>query len=129
MEIFAIRDQLQKLGEVMSDREIFTMVQNALLKEWRGFTSSIDGREEATPFQSLGKIEESRLKAGSSVENQAFATMSRKKGRFGKFGPQNKKRNEDKSRFFGCNDLGIINDIVLNSEMKRGKRKKPMSQI
>ena len=44
MEIFAIRDQLLKLGEVMSDREILTMVQNALPKEWRGSTSSIDGR-------------------------------------------------------------------------------------
>ena len=54
---FAIRDKLLKLGEVMYDREILNMVHNALLKEWRGFTSSIDGREEAMPFQSLGKIE------------------------------------------------------------------------
>ena len=106
MEIFAIRDQLLKLGEVMSDREILTMVQNSLPKEWRGFTSSIDGREEAMTIQSLGKIEESRLKEGSRKENQAYATMSRKKGRFGKFGPQNKRRNMDKVRCFGCNELG-----------------------
>ena len=97
MEIFAIRDQLQKLGEVMSDREILTMVQNALPKEWRGFTSSVDGREEAMPFQGLGKIEESRLNEGSKEENQAFAAMSGKKGRFGKFGPQNKNRNVGKA--------------------------------
>ena len=106
MEIFAIRDQLQKLGEVMSDGEILTMVQNVLSKEWRDSSSSIDGREEAMPFQSLGKIEESRLKEGSREENQAFATMFGKKGRFGKIGPQNKKRNVDKARCFGCNDLG-----------------------
>ena len=45
VDIFAIRDQLQKLGEVMSDREILTVVQNDLPKEWSIFTSSIDGKE------------------------------------------------------------------------------------
>ena len=44
-EIFTIRDQLQKLGEVMSNGEILTMIQNALPKEWIGFTSSIHGKE------------------------------------------------------------------------------------
>ena len=101
MKIFAIREQLLKLGEVMSNREILTMIQNVLPKEWRGSTSNIDGREEAMPFQSLGKIEESRLKAGSSVGNQAFDTMSKKKRIFGKIGPHNKKRNVEKARCFG----------------------------
>ena len=32
--------------------------------------------------------------------------MSGKKGRFGKFGPQNKKKSVDKARCFGCNDFG-----------------------
>ena len=57
-------------------------------------------KKEATPFQdiwSLCKIEETRLKSKadtiSSDRNQAFASMSKKKGRFGKFGPQNKRRN------------------------------------
>ena len=57
MEIFAIRDQLQKLGEVMSNGEILTMIQNSLPKEWRSFASSIDGKEENMPFQDLSKIE------------------------------------------------------------------------
>ena len=51
-------------------------------------------------FQDLSKIEETRMEAkvdtGSSERNQAFATISRKKGRFGTFGPQNKRRNMDK---------------------------------
>ena len=58
-----------------------------LPKEWRGFTSRIGEKEEAMPFEGLGKIEESGLKAGSSVRNQAFAAVSRKIGRFGKIGP------------------------------------------
>ena len=103
MRICEIRDQLQELGEVISDSEMTTMVLNALPKEWGNFTSSLYGKKEATPFHdlwSLCKIEETRLKAkadtGSYERNQAFAAMSRKKVRFSKFGPQNKRRNMDK---------------------------------
>ena len=70
MRISKIQDQLQDLGEVMSDREMTTVVLNASLEEWGNFTSSIYGKKEATPFQdlwSLCKIEESRLKAKSDV--------------------------------------------------------------
>ena len=95
----------------MSDSEMTTTVMNSLPEEWGNFTSSLYGKKEATPFHdlwSLCKIEETRLKsksnAGSSEGNQAFATISRKKGRFRKFGPQNKRRNMEKVRFFGCNE-------------------------
>ena len=94
MKISEIRDQLQELGEVMSDREMTTVVVNALPEGWGNFTSSIYGKKEAIPFQdlwSLCKIEETRLKAkidtGSNEENQGYAATSRRKGRFGKFGP------------------------------------------
>ena len=80
----------------MFDTEMTTGVLNALPEEWGSFTSSLYGNKEATPFHdlwSLCKIEEIRLKAksviGSSEGNQAFASMSRKKGIFGKFGPHN----------------------------------------
>ena len=38
MKIYEIRDQLQEFGEVMSDREIRTVVLNALTKDWGNFT-------------------------------------------------------------------------------------------
>ena len=86
----------------MSDTEMTTVVLNALPEEWGKFTSSLYGKKEATPFHdlwSLCKIEETRLKAKadtrSSEGNQDFAAISKKKGRFGKFGPQNKRRNMD----------------------------------
>ena len=103
MTISEIRDQLQELGEVMSDTEMTTVVLNALPEEWGRFTSSLYRKKEATPFHdlwSLCKIEEKILKAkadtGPSEGNHAFAAISRQKGRFGKFGPQNKRRNMDK---------------------------------
>ena len=78
----------------MSDKEMTTVVLNALLEEWGNFTSIIYGKKEATPFQdlwSLCKIEETRLKAkidvGSSEQYQAYAAMAKRRRKSGKFGP------------------------------------------
>ena len=45
MNISKMRDQLQELGEVMSDREITIVVLNALPKGWENFTSRIYGKK------------------------------------------------------------------------------------
>ena len=118
----------------MSDSEITTVVLNALPKEWGNFTSSLYGKKEATPFQdlwSLCKIEETRLKAkadiGSSEGNQAFAAISKKKGRLGKFGPHNKRRNMDKVRCFGCIELGHYKRDF--PKFKKDKRKREEAHI
>ena len=52
------------------------------------------------------KIEESRIKvkfdAGASEQNQAYSTMTRRKGKFGKFdAPKKKKNNMAKARCYG----------------------------
>ena len=106
-----------------------TVVLNALLEGWGNFTSSIYGKKEATPFQdlwSLCKIEETRLKAkigtGTNEENQAYAAMSRRKGKFGKSGHQNKGRNMNKIRCYGCNELGHYKrDCPKSNKDKRKK--------
>jgi len=58
---------------------------------------------------SLCKIEEARLKAKEDVgsKEQAFATMARRKGKFGKFGPR-RTNNKDMSKIqcFGCQEYG-----------------------
>jgi len=56
MRIYEIGDQLEDLGEVMSDREMTTFSLNALLEEWGNFTSSIYGKKEATPFYDLWSL-------------------------------------------------------------------------
>ena len=50
MRISEIRDQLQDLGEIIFDKEMTTVVLNALPQEWGIFTSRIYGKKEATPF-------------------------------------------------------------------------------
>lgn len=112
IKISKIRDQLQQLGEVMSDREMTIVVLNALLEEWGNFTSSIYVKKEATPLNelcSLYKIEETRLKAKDYVgsKDQASATMAKRRGKSGKFGPQRKgKRDMSKIQCFGCQEYG-----------------------
>ena len=97
----------------MSDREMITVVLNALPEEWGIFTSSIYGEKEVTPFQdlwSLCKIEESRLKEKSYIEsgeqNQAYVTMTKRKGNFGNFGSRKKKRDMSKVQCYGCQEYG-----------------------
>ena len=48
--------------------------------------------------------------------------MSMKKGRFGKFGPQNTKINVDKARCFGCNDLGHYKQDCPRLRKDKGKK-------
>ena len=99
----------------MSNTEMTEVVLEALPDEWGNFSSGLYGKKEATPFHDLGslcKIEETRLKdkgvTRSSEGNQAFVAMSRKKGRFSNFGPQNRRRNIDKAQFFGCDEFGAL---------------------
>ena len=75
MRVSQIRDQLQELGEIMSEKEMTIVVVNALPNEWGSFVSSIYGKKEATPLSELWpicKVEETRLKAKSDVGANKF---------------------------------------------------------
>ena len=52
---------------------------------------------------------------------RAYADMSRRKGRFGKFGPQKKRRNMAKIRCYGCNELGQYKKDCPKFKDKRKK--------
>ena len=56
MRVSEIRDQLQELGEIISDKEMIDIVLNALPEEWGSFTSRIYGKKEATPFNELWSL-------------------------------------------------------------------------
>lgn len=46
MKVSQISDQLQELGETMSDLEMTSVVLNALPNEWGNFVSNIYGKKE-----------------------------------------------------------------------------------
>jgi len=131
MRLSQIRDQLQELGEIMPDTEMTPVVLNALPYEWGNFVSSIYGKKEATPFNelwSLCKIEEIWLKARSDVEPsekvQAFAAVDKRKGKFGKFGPQkNKKIDMSKIQCYECREYGHFKRDCPKLKKENKKRK------
>src|ERR1700733_10288546 len=53
MNISEMRDQLQELGEVMSDREMTIVVLNTLPEECGNFTSSIYAKKQATTLSEI----------------------------------------------------------------------------
>ena len=75
----------------MSDREMTTIVLNALPDEWGNFVSSIYGKKEFALFSelcSLCKIELTRLNAkrevASNEQVQAYVVMARRKRKYWK---------------------------------------------
>ena len=97
----------------MCDREMTTIVLNALPEEWGNFTSRIYGNKEATPFNELWsfcKIEETKIKEksdlGSNEKTQAFFSMAKRKGKFWKFGRQKRKNNMSKIQCYGYQEYG-----------------------
>lgn len=113
MRVSKIRNQLQELGEIMSNKEMTTIVLNALPKEWGNCTSSILGKKEATPYSelwSLCKIEETMLETKSDVglgeQVQEFGAMAKRKGNFGKYGSHKKKKNMSKVQCYGFQEYG-----------------------
>jgi hypothetical protein len=48
MKISEIKEQLETIGEIMSDRELVLTTLNNLPKQWEPFLQSISGRESST---------------------------------------------------------------------------------
>ena len=125
-----MRDQLQELGEVMSDREMTSVVLNSLPEDWGNFTSSIYAKKEATTLSeiwSLCKTKETRFKAKEDVRSkeQAFATMAKRKGKFGKFGPR-RTNNKDMSKIqcYGCQEYGHYKRNCPKLKKDNGNKRK-----
>jgi hypothetical protein len=89
MKLSEIKEQLETIGEIMSDRElVLTTLQN-LPKSWEPFLQSISGRETLPTFERLWTDctqEELRLRnrgvEDSPEENHALALHTRKGGKF-----------------------------------------------
>jgi hypothetical protein len=89
MKLSEIKEQLETIGEIMSDREIVLTTLQNLPKSWEPFIQSISGREALPTFDRLWTYctqEELRLRnigvEDSSEENHALALHTKKGGRF-----------------------------------------------
>jgi hypothetical protein len=53
MKISKIKEQLETIGEIMSNRELVLTTLNNLPKQWEHFLQSISGRESLPSFDRL----------------------------------------------------------------------------
>jgi hypothetical protein len=108
VRISQLRDQLQAIEKIISDKELVNIVLNGLPKTWDAFSASMNSRKEYPTFEEIWNCcaeEESRIsskeKPTNKYDDQAFTTRFKYFRNKKKFGsrkklnhPELKKRKE-----------------------------------
>jgi putative lipoic acid-binding regulatory protein len=102
VRISQLRDQLQAIEEIISEKELVNIVLNGLPKTWDAFAASMNTRKEYPTFEELWTCcdqEESRISAKEKpqkkYDDQAFTARFRDFRNKKKFGSK-KKTNQEK---------------------------------
>jgi hypothetical protein len=116
VRISQIRDQIQVIEEIISEKELVNIVLNGLPKKWDAFAASMNTRKEYPTFEELWTCcaqEESRIGAKEKFQrkydDQAYTTKF-KKLRNKKMFDSRKKPNQEKYmskiQCFNCRKYG-----------------------
>jgi hypothetical protein len=130
VRISQLRDQLQAIEEITSEKELVNIVLNGLPKTWGAFVASMNTRKEYPTFEELWTCcaqEESRINAKEKPQNkyddQAFTARFKNFKNKRKFGSR-RKPNQEKDileiQCFNCQKYGHYR----NQCPKLKKRKK-----
>jgi hypothetical protein len=116
VRISQLRDQLQAIEEIISEKELVNIVLNGLPKTWDAFSASMDTRKEYPTFEELWICcvqEESRITAKEKPKNkyndQAFTTRLknfRNKRKFGSRKKPNQEKDMSEIQCFNCRKYG-----------------------
>jgi hypothetical protein len=116
VRISQLRDQLQAIEEIISEKELVNIVLNGLPKTWDAFAASMNTRKEYPTFEELWTCcaqEESRISAKEKSQNkyddQAFTTKFknfRNKRKFGLRKKPNQEKDMSKIQCFNCRKYG-----------------------
>jgi len=100
--ISQLRDQLQAIEEIISEKELVNIILNGLTKTWDAFPASMNSRKEYPTFEELWTCcaqEESRInekeKPQKKYDDQAFTTSFKNFRNKKKFSSR-KKPNQEK---------------------------------
>jgi hypothetical protein len=101
VRISQLRDQIQAIEEITSEKELVNIVLNDLPKTWDAFSASMNTRKEYPTFEELWTCcaqEESRINAKEKPQNkyddQAFTTRFKNFRNKRKFGSRRKPNQE-----------------------------------
>jgi hypothetical protein len=116
VRISQLRDQLQAIEEIISEKELVNIVLNGLPKTWDAFAASMNTRKEYPTFEELWTCcaqEESRISAKEKpqkkYDDQAFTTKFknfRNKKKFGSRKKPNQEKDMSKIQCFNCRKYG-----------------------
>jgi hypothetical protein len=130
LRISQLRDQLQDIEEIISEKELVNIVLNGLPKTWDAFSSSMNTRKEYPTFEELWTIcaqEESRINAKDKSQNkykdQAFIAKFknfRNKKKFGLRKKPNQEKDMSKIQCFKCRKYGNYRNHY--PELKKRKK-------
>jgi hypothetical protein len=112
VRISQLRDQLQAIEDIISEKELVNIVLNGLPKMWDAFAASMNTRKEYPTFEEIWTCcaqEESRISAKEKPQNnyddQAFTTRSKNfknKRKFGSKRNPNQEKDISEIQFFNC---------------------------
>jgi hypothetical protein len=115
VRISHLRDQLQTIEEIISEKELVNIVLNGLPKTWDAFSTSMNTRKEYSTFEhwTCCAQEESRISAKEKprrkYDDQAFTTRFknfRNKRKFGSRRKPNQEKDISKVQCFNCQKYG-----------------------
>jgi hypothetical protein len=129
VRISHIRDQLQAIEEIISEKELVNIVLNGLPKTWDAFSASMNTRKEYPTFKELWTRcaqEESRISAKEKPQkkynDQAFTTIFknfRNKRKFSSRKKPNQEKDMSEIQCFNCRKYGHYKNHC--PEMKKKK--------
>jgi hypothetical protein len=116
VRISQLRDQLQAIEEITSEKELVNIVLNGLPKTWDAFAASMNTRKEYPTFEELWTCcaqEESRINAKEKpqkkYDDQAFTARFknfRNKRKFGSRRKPNQEKDISEIQCFNCQKYG-----------------------
>jgi hypothetical protein len=131
VRISQLRDQLQAIEEITSEKELVNIVLNGLPKTWDAFVASMNTRKEYSTFEELWTCcaqEESRINAKEKRQkkynDQAFTARFknfRNKRKFGSRRKPNQEKDISKVQCFNCQKYDHYKNQC--TELKKRKEK------
>jgi hypothetical protein len=135
VRISQLRDQLQAIEEIISEKELVNIVLNGLPNTWDAFAESMNTRKEYPTFEELWTCcaqEESGINAKEKpqkkYDDQAFTTRFknfRNKRKFGSRRKPNQEKDISKIQCFNCRKYGHYKNHC--PELKKRKEKQEAS--
>ena len=137
VRISQLRDQLQAIEEITSEKELVNIVLNGLPKTWDAFAASMNTRKEYPTFEELWTCcaqEESRINAKEKpqkkYDDQAFTARFknfRNKRKFGSRRKPNQEKDISEVQCFNCRKYGHYKNHC--PELKKRKEKQEASIV